>query len=331
MNENSIRPDELMYKCKILREIDSKNMLKNKTKFVFVNCPACDNTSYSFKFNKEGYSFVECNFCETLFVNPRPNFDLIVDFYKKSKACKYWNTHVFKLSEEKRKKEIFEPRADKVISLCSKYFIDNEFLIDVGAGFGTFATVLKKCNFFKKILLVEPAKSLADTCRNRGLDVIEAPIEDVDLKNVSVVTSFEVIEHLYNPREFILSCKKVLKDKGLLIITTPNIKGFDLNILGHNSDNIFAPEHLNYFNIESIENLLRGCGFKVLETLTPGKLDAEIVRKKILSEEFDVSNIPFMKYLLVDKWHSISKNFQDFIALNNLSSHLWVVAQNVLS
>ena len=61
--------------------------------------------------------------------------------------------------------------------------------------------------------------------------------------------------------------------------------GFDIRLLKNKSDTI-DHEHLNYFNPFSMSLLLKNCGYRVLEIFTPGKLDAELVRKKILSGDF---------------------------------------------
>ena len=112
------------------------------------------------------------------------------------------------------------------------------------------------------------------------------------------------------------------------MLTCPNIQGFDLMTLGASASAV-DHEHLNYFNPQSLSRLVGSCGLKVLETLTPGRLDAELVRNKILSGEFDVSNQPALKHILVDEWDKIGKSFQDFLAENNFSSHLWVVAKKL--
>ena len=74
------------------------------------------------------------------------------------------------------------------------------------------------------------------------------------------------------------------------------------------------PNHINYFNIKSLSLLLNNSGFEVLEVLTPGKLDAELVRKKILNDEYDISNNPFLKNILIDEWASLGDEFQKFSA-----------------
>ena len=113
--------------------------------------------------------------------------------------------------------------------------------------------------------------------------MIEAPVEQADLEaGVDVVTSFEVIEHLFSPRGFLERCAAVLRPGGLLVITCPNVRGFDVEVLGEASATVDA-EHLNYLHPDSLGALLERCGFTVVEAQTPGRLDAELVRKKALS------------------------------------------------
>jgi hypothetical protein len=73
--------------------------------------------------------------------------------------------------------------------------------------------------------------------------------------------------------------------------------------------------------------LVRSCGFDVLEVQTPGKLDAELVRKKVLEGEFDLSDQRFLKQILIDKWEHVGEAFQEFLAGSQLSSHMWLVAR----
>ncbi|MFA4941251.1 MAG: class I SAM-dependent methyltransferase [Patescibacteria group bacterium] len=329
MKEEDIRPVNLMEENENLHKKDVEELLKKEKLFKEVNCLACDSKNYHIVFDKNGFSFVVCENCETVFINPRPSQEILVDFYANSKSIKHWNDKIYPASENVRRSQIFSPRAQKVIDLCKKYNTENEAIFDVGGGYGTFCEEIKKLNIFKRVVSVEPSKDLADTCRRKGIEVIEKPIEDVGMERASVITNFELIEHLFSPKDFIIACHKALSKDGLLFLTTPNIKGFDLMTLGKLSDNIDGPNHINYFNCESLGGLLENCGFKVEEVITPGKLDAEIVRNKILNKDLDISSQPFLKYVLIDQWEKIGLNFQNFLAENTLSSHLWIVARKI--
>ena len=109
-------------------------------------------------------------------------------------------------------------------------------------------------------------------------------------------------------------------------MTCPNIHGFDNMVLKQISDTI-DHEHLNYFNPKSTSLLLKNCGFTIIEISTPGKLDAELVRKKVINKEFHLDDQPFLKNILITEWNRVGENFQLFLAENLLSSHLWIVSQ----
>ena len=47
------------------------------------------------------------------------------------------------------------------------------------------------------------------------------------------------------------------------ILTTLNGLGFDIQMLGKNSNSIYPPYHINFFNPKSIEFLLKKIGFKI--------------------------------------------------------------------
>jgi len=308
----------------------TEELVKRSRDFVTVPCPACGEEKWDKSFDKGGFQFVTCQKCETTYINPRPTFDMLMDYQKAShEASRIWVEKIYPLSEETRRQYIFKPRAQKVVDMAKKYNCSMGKIVDVGAGYGTFGEELVNLNIFDEVAVVESGALTAKSCRNKGLNVIEMPIEEANLKNVDIITNFELIEHLFNPREFILSCKKSLSKKGLFVLTTPNSKGFDVFMLGSLSGVFQGPLHLNYFHPDSIRYLLENCGFEVVEVRTPGLLDAELVRKRILSGELNVDNSPFMKKVLVEEWDELGEKFQKFLADNGLSSHMMAVAKNV--
>lgn len=325
MKEEDIRPGNLKDEQFKLIEEDLKLLTGKKDKFVKVNCPACNSKEYSKSFEKFGLDLVECKKCNTLFMNPRPTLEILENYYKNSKCYDYWNKKIFPESEEGRRKNIFLPRLNKLRDICKRYNVKTNSFLEIGPGYGTFSEEIKNSNLFNKITVVETTPCLAETCREKGLNVIESKIEDVKTsEKFDVIAFFEVIEHFFDPKEFLLKCRSMLNDGGIIVLTCPNVKGFDLMLLKEKSDNIDA-EHQTYFNLDSLEYLLKNSGFEVLEKNTPGQLDAEIVRKKIIEGKF----IPdtFLKHILIEKWDELGGNFQKFITENNLSSNMWFVAR----
>ncbi|HEY9691118.1 MAG TPA: class I SAM-dependent methyltransferase [Oculatellaceae cyanobacterium] len=328
LKESEIRPDELMKAQAERLANDVQRLLQYKDDFISVNCPACAANNFAQLYTKYGIQFVLCQECETIYANPRPKPEHLDEYYSKSENYAYWNKYIFPASEAARREKIFKPRVQKVIDICQRFNIPTNTLLEVGTGFGIFCEEIQKLGVFQRVIGVEPTPDLAETCRNRGIEIIEEPIEQVDFGNtqIDVIVNFEVIEHLFSPKEFLEKCYQLLSKGGILIITCPNSKGFDIVNLGDKSSAV-DNEHINLFNLNSLAKLLENCGFEVVEQQTPGRLDAELVRKQIIAGNFDVSNQPFLKQILIDEWEAKGEEFQNFLSASKLSSNMLLVAQ----
>ncbi|MDA9608767.1 class I SAM-dependent methyltransferase [SAR86 cluster bacterium] len=330
LSEDDIRPYSLYNKEKEeAYEWDRNFLIQNKDKFEQVDCPACSSKNHNFSFSKKEIDYCACAECETVFVNPRPSLDILHQFYSQSKNYEYWGKHIFPASEEARKEKIFKPRANKLIEYADNLLGDYDSVLEIGAGYGTMSAELVTSQKFKRVIALELTEALAETCRERGLETLELPAEKLpdDIK-VDVIASFEVIEHLYSVEEFLISCHSHLNDEGLLIVSCPNFQGFDFQILGEVYGNI-DHEHLNYFNPQSLKSLIERFNFEVIDMLTPGKLDADIVRNKALKGEVDLEDNTFLKTILLDKWDESGEAFQEFLSDNMMSGHMWAVAKKI--
>lgn len=332
LSEQDIRPVQLMEKQRIAALTDIGRMLSRYSEYVHVDCPACGANNALPKFEKNGISYVECKACQTFYVNPRPPSEVLEWFYRGSPNYAYWNEVIFPASEAVRLERIFVPRVDRLLELCRKYSVDTNAILEIGAGFGTFCAEVKKRNVFARVVAVEPTPDLANTCRGRGLEVLEQPVEQIKLgaaELFDVVASFEVIEHLFAPKDFIGHMVRLIKPGGIMMLACPNGQGFDIETLG-TASNTVDHEHLNYFNPGSLAGLLEHCELEILESFTPGRLDADLVRNRILAGEFDVSKQPFLKKVLVDEWEQLGGAFQEFLVQHGLSSNMWLVARKPL-
>ena len=327
LRESDIRPDALMAEQARRYAADVAWLLERRDRFVDVACPACEAIGHSPAWRKYDLEYRRCADCGTVYMSPRPDPDLLGEYYRSSSNYEYWNTVVFPASEDARRERIFRPRAERAAELARRHGAGTGTLVDVGAGYGTFCEEVRRLGAFERVVALEPEPHLAETCRAKGLEVIEAPVEQAELDaGVDVVTSFEVIEHLFSPSGFVERCAAVLRPGGLLMITCPNVHGFDVEVLGEASATVDA-EHLNYLHPASLGALLERSGFSVVETQTPGRLDAELVRKKVLSGELSLDGQPFLRRVLVDDWDRLGDAFQDFLAGHGLSSNMWLVAR----
>lgn len=330
LSENEIRPDDIMAKQKEVMLADIDYILKFKKDFVKVDCPACGGKSGTVAFRKYDLDYHKCGDCRTIYINPRPTEAQLADFYQNSQNYEYWNKYIFPATEDARREKIFKPRAEKVREICLERGLEPKTLVEVGAGFGTFCQEIKKLNFIEKVVAVEPTPGLAETCRLKGLNVVQSPVEKAEFAqgSIDLVCSFEVIEHLFDPADFIEKCATILRQGGLAVITNPNGEGFDVVVSPEHSGTVDV-EHLNYFNPHSMRILFERFGFEVLEVLTPGKLDAELVRKMFLAGQLLPKDNPFLYQILVEQWDETGDDFQTFLADHKLSSHMWTIARKL--
>ena len=136
---------------------------------------------------------------------------------------------------------------------------------------------------------------------------------------------FEVFEHIHAPKEFIEKLKELIKPNGYIVLSTLTISGFDLQLLWENSNSISPPHHINFLSIKGFENLFRQCGFKNINIFTPGVLDVDIVKNAHNENSELFKNNRFLKSILKDERKA--KSFQKYLSDNQMSSHVWIMAQ----
>lgn len=327
--ENDIRPLILKKEQSKYIQEDINFLLKEKNKFVDIDCPTCSKKNETIKFEKNGFTYIECKNCTMLYVSPRPTFTILKEFYANSVNYKFFNDYIFPSSKETRREKIFIPRVEKVIQLCKEQNIETTSILEIGAGYGLFLEEMQKRNIFHNIMGVEASDALHERSEKLGFNVYNGIFEELNIEQkFDVIVSFEVIEHIFNPKSVLSKIYNTLNDNGLLVMTFPNYNGFDIATLMNVSDSI-DHEHLNYFNEKSITMLLEKIGFKEILASTPGVMDVDLVRNKILDNKFEAN--PFIYDICINRYEEIGDTFQNFLIQNKLSSNMMVIAKKNIS
>jgi SAM-dependent methyltransferase len=323
MREEEIRKRDVFSRYLGLVEKDI-NRYFDPASFVGTACPACGAREYVPEFEKLGFRYCSCARCATLFVNPRPSFEAIRNFYSNSESTSFWVNSFFKPVAEVRREKIFKPRAEFVRDTLGPG--TGLTVGDVGAGFGIFLEEMKKLLPDNKYVAIEPSTEMADICRKKGLSVECECLEDVSglEGKFDVLSAFELAEHLLDPGAFFSKANALLKKGGKLYITTLNGMGFDILLLWEKSKSVAPPHHLNFFNPASLLIILERCGFEDVTVSTPGKLDWDIVEGMIKNEGVKAGR--FWDALARSDSRSCKDELQAWISKSGLSSHMMVVA-----
>ena len=329
MKESEIRPQDLFNRYLELARRDAETFLQFKDEFVAVNCPACDSTTQLPGVEKLGYSYVLCGECGTLYLSPRPPANRLEAYYRDAESVKFWSTHFYKQTIEARREKMFRPRAQLVGELATRLaLVAPDVFVDVGAGYGIFLEEVARLGAFRTVTGIEPNPEMAKICRKRGFEITEKPAEAIVAGDIQAdfAASFEVLEHVFDPLNFISAIRRLLKPKGIVVLTTLTVSGFDIQVLWEHSKSIYPPHHINLISVEGMERLIDRAGLRLVELSTPGQLDVDIVMNA--AKENPTLALPrFVGSLLRAGNQNVRQEFQRFLSQNRLSSHIRVVAE----
>lgn len=330
MKESDIRPQSLFNRYLEISRKDIVRFFSDRSSFVEVPCPACASEGYGFGLEKFGFRYVTCSACGSLYLSPRPTREMINAYYCESESVKFWGTDFFRQTAEARRERIFRPRAQMVEEWVERHgdTLKSEVIVDVGSGYGIFLEEVRTLGVFREVVGIEPAPNLADICERKGFRVIRKRAEEVtpDEVQASFATAFEVIEHLYDPEEFMKAIARVLIPGGVFVFTTLTVSGFDVQVLWEHSKSVYPPHHINLISVEGARRLLERIGLEIDEVDTPGELDVDIVVNTIM-EKKDIKLPRFIEQIVKHPHEEVRVNFQQFLKANRLSSHLRGVAR----
>jgi 2-polyprenyl-3-methyl-5-hydroxy-6-metoxy-1,4-benzoquinol methylase len=137
-------------------------------------------------------------------------------------------------------------------------------LLDVGCGNGEFLAAATRFGYQAKgIDISEGAVALA--CEKK-LDAIAGDFLTQEFgDHYSLVTMWDVLEHLQNPFQFVSRARELLHEQGALVIKVPSYGSANFALLhaakSRSSVLLGAPDHVQYFTKESLSRLLHRAGF----------------------------------------------------------------------
>lgn len=89
--------------------------------------------------------------------------------------------------------------------------------------------------------------------------------------NVDWVSAFDLIEHMHNPVQFISNVKKILKDGGLLVMSTPDTGHFLRRLMGSRWPMLQPLQHTVLFSRKAMKEMLVREGFSNIKIETTYK------------------------------------------------------------
>lgn len=204
-------------------------------------------------------------------------------------------------------------RFSNVVSLLESVAKNKDIsVIDVGCGGGELLRELEYAGF-KNIVGLDPSEKSIEHIKKLGIRGICGNIFDktcVDEK-YDVVISMAVIEHIYELKEYINKMKSMLKGRGYIVLNAPAVEGFFESMLP--IANNFNQEHINFFSVCSLDNLMGCFGMERCNESPYKIIDGEKQIIAIYRIDSAVGQIKKdeVSYILINKYLDLYKSEQE--------------------
>lgn len=142
-------------------------------------------------------------------------------------------------------------------------------LLDIGSGPGYFLLNGEKRGW--QVKGIEPSVQAVEHSRGLGLDVAHGFYSEQtspDLGTFDAINMSLVLEHIPEPATLLKTAHHQLNDDGMICVIVPNdFNPFQLVLrdhLGFEPWWVAPPHHINYFNFDSLSELVERCGFEIV-------------------------------------------------------------------
>jgi methionine biosynthesis protein MetW len=169
-------------------------------------------------------------------------------------------------------------RIKKMVSMVDKMQLESKNILDIGCYDGTFLSLIKnrKNNFYG----LEASDWGFHKSLEKGIGVQKYFFDNLTAlpyrdKFFDLVIAGEIIEHIFDTDFFLKEIHRILKLKGKLIISTPNVASlgrrllllFGLNpIIEVSPNELDSSGHIHYFTFDSLKNLLEKHNFEIIKS-----------------------------------------------------------------
>ncbi len=240
-----------------------------KIEFENVACNLCGNNDFEIFLDREDlntylegtFRLVRCKHCGLVYQNPRPSskswgviYPEEYDQYINLSDREYYRNVAYRYGFQKRLRAI-------------EKFTKGGNLCDIGCATGDFLREVQLHNHWHAFG-IEPSSYASAIAQNAGLSIHNGTLSDKPFPDIQfdVISMWNVIEHLEDPKKNLQEIYDRLRPGGLLIFTTPNLESFDARFFKKYWIGYELPRHYYIFSKTTLLEYLKVTGFDLLST-----------------------------------------------------------------
>ncbi|MCU1356862.1 MAG: methyltransferase [Acidimicrobiales bacterium] len=227
-------------------------------------CYLCGGTALDLVRTKVRHADRDVYLCQTCGLDfLAPNERDLREYY----ATDYRNEFGHAVGEPANSQQIFdvyEPFQAPRIELLKSYLPTDGRMLDIGASAGHFLAACAP-HVAERVaveLNLDNAQFIRDT---QGIDAYTTPVEETDLpkEHFDLITCFQTMEHIPDPRNFLQQVREYLKPDGWLYVEVPNLDDALLSVhgVGEYADFWYREPHLYNFSPATLTQLMDQAGF----------------------------------------------------------------------
>lgn len=236
-----------------------------------IPCNLCGATQTEPYCPSNGLGLVRCGNCGLVYVSPRPDPNELYALYGETYFHNNESGVVGYTNYIADERNIRKTAARRLAAL--ERFIQRGRMLDVGCAVGFFLDTARGRGWQVEGLdvsnfAVEYAREhFGLSARTGSFTGLEFAPESFDL-----VTMWDVIEHVPDPKAYIHKAAAVLRSGGVLALATPDIDSLPAKLTGRRWVGYkLSEEHLYYFSRRTLAHMLEEAGFDILDTRHVGK------------------------------------------------------------
>lgn len=232
------------------------------------SCPNCAFNQTQHEMEKDHLHLVRCKRCNLVFVNPI--FDEV--HYHQIYSSETYQEIVRDLGEASHEYRMSRFGVERV-SIMRRYLsseIPSPTYLDVGCSTGFVVEAAAKVGWRATGVDLNP--SAVEFGKRRGLDLSLCSLFEAGFESeyFNVISLFEVLEHLPDPKKILEHTLSLLKPGGIIFIYVPNYDSASRILLGKDAHFLWPTHHLTYYTIETISYLLHSFNLKIEMVMTEG-------------------------------------------------------------